>query len=294
MVHPKESTIVLYPSGACESPATIVGGYVDRIENKTIIFTDKTVFHPVDHKWPDQPADEGSITLDSNEHVVKDCYIVAYNKEDQLLYVGSNIPVGRFEPGWIFLVAHEVSTVVDLSIAIGNSCYLAVNEVYRQNLSKVHTGVHLASLALNAAVNDLWKKDVLRDDLGHYDFDQRFIISSKISVQESVDTYRLSKSAKRKGFLVSDFFENIAGIESSVNQIISEWITETGSIFITPTEGPLTQKRQWVWYRNDLQVTIPCGGTHLENINNLNAVSVILSRINDGPEFIMITKASIS
>ena len=84
---------------------------------------------------------------------------------------------------------------------------LVVDADYRTRLSVGHTACHLASLALNRAVADRWKKEVRADGLGAPDFDGTAIDVSLIVENGSVDTYRLGKSLRKRGFVTEGIAE---------------------------------------------------------------------------------------
>lgn len=63
------------------------------------VITDRTPFHPVDHTWPDQPADTG--TLDGEPVVATLLGAVA---ADGSVTVGSEIPARRGDDGYDWVV----------------------------------------------------------------------------------------------------------------------------------------------------------------------------------------------
>ena len=86
-----------------------------------------------------------------------------------------------------------------------------VDAEHRAALSAGHTGCHLAAVALNAALAARWRKPVRTDGLGHPDFDQLAIVSSRIVPDGAVDTYRLGRSLRKKGFDVDGLADVTAG-----------------------------------------------------------------------------------
>ena len=65
---------------------------------------------------------------------------------------------------------------------------LTVDAAHRAALSAGHTGCHVAALALNAALAGRWRKPGRADGLGHPDFDQLAIVSSRIEPDGAIDT----------------------------------------------------------------------------------------------------------
>ena len=55
MALPDEDTIVTFPVGDLTATATVL--HVAPHGDRLAVVTDRTSIHPVDHAWPDQPAD---------------------------------------------------------------------------------------------------------------------------------------------------------------------------------------------------------------------------------------------
>ncbi|NUR83524.1 MAG: metal-dependent hydrolase, partial [Nonomuraea sp.] len=182
------STVVTFPDGRVSGRSTIVGTV--RAGAGHGLVTAETPFHPLDHTWPDQPADRGTI----GGLPVLDCVTAAAS--DEGLFLGEEIPVRRGADGWQWLVVHVVGSPLDE----GTQVDLEVDPAYRAALSAGHTACHLAALALNAALAPYWRKEAKQDALGNPDFDQSAITSSRIAEYGSVDVYRLGKSLRKKGF----------------------------------------------------------------------------------------------
>jgi alanyl-tRNA synthetase len=187
-----------------------------------------------------------------------DCVIGA--SDGSALFVGDEVPVRRGEPGWAFVVVHVIASDGPAP-AEGADVSFTVDATHRAALSAGHTACHLAAVALNAALADRWRKPVRADGLGHPDFDQLAIVSSRIEPNGAIDTYRLGRSLRKK-----------AHIELVVS-------------------GPrLTDLREWVCALPEGTQRIPCGGTHLRSLAEVDAVSVALVYGESIGELVMTTQ----
>ncbi|WP_344840947.1 hypothetical protein [Nonomuraea dietziae] len=118
------STVVTFPEGQVNGRSEIVGSVPLGVRHGLV--TAETPFHPLDHTWPDQPADRGTI----GGLTVVDCVTGARSAEGEIL-LGQDIPVRRGDEGWDWLVVH----VTDAPLETGATVELAVDEAYRQSLS---------------------------------------------------------------------------------------------------------------------------------------------------------------
>jgi alanyl-tRNA synthetase len=271
-------TIVSYPRGDTSNTAVVLhcealppteGG------PRWAVLLDTTCCHPVNAGWPDQGADRAVLQPEASAGLstpVVDCVVAATDGE--ALFLGTDIPVRPGTPGWAFVVAHVVDDASGL--AEGERVELVVDAEYRRALSLGHSGCHLAALALNRAMAGRWGKEVRSDGLGSPDFDGIAIESSRIGEFGSVDSYRLNKSLRRKGFDTEGMAEALPEIGAAINAALAEWTTGPGLIHID-AEGPLlSDRRHWVCELPDGTVRIPCGGTHARSLAELGVVSVAL------------------
>ncbi|MEO3809603.1 metal-dependent hydrolase [Sphaerisporangium sp. B11E5] len=267
------STVVLFPQGAGHCEANVVLAEPAGEEGLLLIATDRTPFHPLDHTWPDQPADRGTVTFRGREHAVVDAVTLAAGP-DGTLYRGEQIPARRGEPGWSFLVGHVVETPPEAADPVGERVTLTVDMARRAGLSAAHTACHLMSLALNMELRDLWRKVPRTDCLGHPDFDQSAVTESRITPWRSLDRYRVGKSLRKSGLDVAALLEQLDAVRDGVTARLSEWIAAGGRIGIE-TEGPLLGSRRW-WTCELPPGTarIPCGGTHLGGLGELSSLDV--------------------
>ncbi|WP_440101845.1 metal-dependent hydrolase [Streptosporangium sp. H16] len=287
-----DSTRVTYPGGEVRGRSAVVATVPVGDGYGTIVA--ETPFHPLDHTWPDQPADAGTI----GGLAVTDCVTGAVAEGEETVHLGADIPVRRGTPGWHWLVVHVTAEpVADGELAgdgftasgPGGEVELVVDAAGRRALSAGHTACHLAALALNAALAGRWRKEVPADGLGHPDFDQAAIASSRILPGGSHDVYRLGRSLRRKGFGTEGLAEELPEIARLVGDRLTTWISADAAVRID-TPGPeLTARRTWHCALPEAEVSIPCGGTHLSSTAELGTITVALDLSADGSELTMRT-----
>ncbi|MEL7487804.1 MAG: metal-dependent hydrolase [Pseudomonadota bacterium] len=254
-------TLVLYTEGCLEAQSRCVHA-VRYNADGVLLFFETTPFHPVDHKWPDQPSDQGEIEIGGDKYDVLNCMIAARESEASDILVGDEIPVRTGTDGWAFFVAHEITSANAPETFVGLSAYLRVNEDRRIHLSQSHTACHLAALALNAAATEYWKKEFRLDSLGHPDFDQAAIQSSQIFMNGSTDVYRLGKGMKKKGFNNVSFLENLPKIQKNIQDYFDKLVALDAEIYIEKSSPKLSDRRVWHAIIDGETAAIPCGGTH--------------------------------
>ncbi|MFD1831197.1 metal-dependent hydrolase [Streptomyces desertarenae] len=276
-------TEVLFPEGTLHAKAR-----VQRVEHdadgRLLLVTDRTPFHPLDHTWPDQPADRGTVVFGGTRHTVIDAVTGAVGPgavgpgAEELL-TGGDIPVRRGDPDWSFVVVHVLDRPEDGTAppAVGQEVDLAVDGEHRAGLSAGHSACHLVSLALNERTADLWSKKPPRlDCLGNPDFDQTAIAESRILPYGSVDRYRLGKSLRKAGFAAAVLAERLAELQDAVNGQVAAWIAAGGAARIDREESHLSARRWWTCDLPSGRARIPCGGTHVASTADLGSVTVTL------------------
>lgn len=260
-------TIVEYPAGATSSRGVVLATIP--LAAGVGVVLDRTAFHAVDAGWPDQPADRGLLA----GHAVLDAIVGATDGGEIL--VGSDIPVRTGAEGWSFVVVHVLAP--GTPVQIGDEVEVTVDEGYRRALSAGHTACHLASLALDAALAGAWTKEVPLDALGVPGFDALACASSRIHEHGSVDSYRVGKSLRRKGFDVTAL-DDLESIADAANARLAEWVATGAGIRIDRDGDGLGDRRRWVCELPGGDAVIPCGGTHLTSLGELAAVRVELAR----------------
>lgn len=286
---PTSDTFITYPDGATSSTSTVV--HVEPLaRNRTAVIVDTTAFHPVDSAWPDQPADHGTLTSSEGTQEIVDA--VTGGIHGGLLYLGTDLPVRTGTPEWTFFVAHIIEGTPP---AVGESIRIDVDCDRRAALSAAHTACHLAALALDSALADAWSKTPPADALGNPAFDALAIQHSRIHPHSSIDTYRIGKSLRRKGFDPAAL-DDPAGLAQRVNDTLQQWIAAGGSVRIERDDNKLSTRRTWVCDLSAGTTNIPCGGTHIRDISELNTTLATLATqtINGGLELRMETSATIA
>lgn len=264
-------TTVSYPAGAVTSTGTVLhtapGG-----EGRQAVVLDATACHPTDSAWPDQGPDKGYLVIDTRSYPIVDCVVGATDGTE--LQLGTDVRVKKGSEGWTFFAAHIVDS--DEDIAEGATASVSIDVAHRRALSAGHTACHVASLALNAQVADLWSKEVPIDGLGHPNFDAAAIDTSTISELTSVDVYRLGKSLRRKGFNSAELVENLAVVEQNTNALLERWRAAGALVRIESDGKKLTDRRYWITTLDNQEVRIPCGGTHISDLSELSSITVSL------------------
>lgn len=265
---------ITFPLGDIAADTTVVAASDDPAG--AIIALGETPFHPVDHTWPDQPGDTGVLRAGAGTFDVVQTQMGAVG-EDGTIVVGTDIPVRRGTPRWTWLVVHRLSAdVVPAELAIDAAVHAAVDADRRASLSRGHTACHLASLALDAAVADLWRKDPGADALGVPDFEGRANQTSFIHPDGSVDEYRLGKSLRKAGFDTEGFAATIAEREASVNARLEAWVATAAASRIDTDGELITDRRRWVCTLPAGTAEIPCGGTHVASLAEFAGIQVAL------------------
>ena len=262
-------TIVTYPTGGTSGTAIVL--HVEPLgEGRSAVLLDATPCHPVDAGWPDQGPDRATIAWDGLSADVVDCVVAATDGTG--LHLGADIPVRKGTEGWSFLVAH----IVDAAPEVGQQVTVTVDADHRLALSRGHTACHLASLALNRALADRWSKELGTDALGNPNFDQAASDSSTIVPNGSVDTYRLNKSLRRKGFVSDGLAEALPAVTDAVNASLASWIAVDAPVRIDRDGEGLTDRRSWVCSLPEADAVIPCGGTHAGSLGELAGLRATL------------------
>ncbi|MFB7843473.1 hypothetical protein [Microbacterium sp. NPDC056052] len=280
------STVVTFPSGSLVESARVVG--VHPVEGGAVVVLDRTPFHPVDHTWPDQPGDWGALRVDDVEVAVTEAVMAAVSDEGEVA-VGADIPVKRGAEGWTWLVGHRVEAV-PAALAAGAAAEATVDAERRAGLSRGHTACHLASLALDLAVADLWRKDPGSDALGNPDFEGRANQTSFIGENGSVDEYRLGKSLRKAGFDTEGFAASLTEREERINAQLAAWVASAAASRIEVDGETIVDRRRWMCGLPEGTASILCGGTHVSSLAEFASIRVSLD-LTDPQLLVMTTSA---
>jgi alanyl-tRNA synthetase len=283
---PLEDTVVTFPAGAVTATSQV--HHVATVPSGLAVVTACTPFHPVDPRWPDQGPDRGTLTIEDVAYQVID---VTYGATDgESFFVGDDVPVRRGTAGWAFLVVH-VLPAGSPPPALGAAATLQVDARYRAALSAGHTACHVATLALNAALADRWRKDPGVDGLGSPGFDARALTSSRIQPDSAVDAYRLGKSLRKSGFETEGLAAALPEVTAGVNRRLTEWIAAAAPVRIEVAGPRLTDLREWVCDLAGRSARIPCGGTHVDSLAAFDRIAVELDLDEPNQSLVMRTSA---
>lgn len=275
------SSVITYPGGETRCVARVVAA-VPRPsgDGGSVVVLDRTCFHPLDHTWPDQPSDSGHLLLGTEEIPVLDGVTCAFDGDGRFA-VGTEIPARRGDEDYQFVVGHVVAAPVD-TLPVGTEVEVLVDEDLRADLSTGHSACHVAAMALNEVTDGYWNKEARQDSRGHRDLDNQFITVSRIGRRTSTDSYRVGKSARKKGLRAQELLDELPSVETRLNDLLRSWIDSGGAITLTPQVCALDAKRQWTADLGGNPAVIPCGGTHLTDVAQLAGLTVRLTAEESG------------
>lgn len=278
-------TAVTFAQGETSVQATVVASGTD--DHSAFVILDRTAFHPVDHTWPDQPGDLGVLrATDDATLAITDTVMAARDGDGEIL-LGADIPVKRGAPGWTWFVAHRTAT----ELPVGTNVSAEADAERRSGLSRGHTACHLASLALDAALADLWRKDPGVDPLGNPNFEARANQSSRIHVDGAVDEYRLGKSLRKAGFDTEGLAASLADREQHINATLATWVASGARSWIASEGETITDRRSWHCALPEGEVSFLCGGTHVASLAEFTSITVQLD-LSDPQLLVMTTSVS--
>lgn len=267
------ATRVTFASGAVSGDGAVVR--VERMPDGVVVVVDETPFHPVDHTWPDQPGDAGALRSGDDQASVVEAVMAAVSDEGEFA-VGGDIPVKRGVEGWTWLVGHRLEGDAPAWLTEGVEISLEVDRDRRAALSRGHTACHLASLALDLAVADLWRKNPGVDALGTPDFEGRANQSSRIHEDGSVDEYRLGKSLRKAGFDTDGLAASLADREERINAHLAVWVSSAAASRVESDGPTIVDRRRWHCALPEGEAVILCGGTHASSLAEFARISVTL------------------
>lgn len=282
------ATNVTFPTGAVSGEGVVTR--VERMPEGTVFVVDTTPFHPVDHTWPDQPGDAGVLSSGDAHVTVTEAVMAAVSDTGEFA-VGAEIPEKRGAEGWTWLVGHRLDGAAPDWLIEDAAVRLDVDSERRAGLSRGHTACHLASLALDLAVADLWRKETGVDALGNPDFEGRANQSSRIHEDGSIDEYRLGKSLRKAGFDTEAFASTLSAREEAINVTLAVWLS-SGAPSRIETDGPsIIDHRHWHCDLPGGAAVISCGGTHVDALSAFSRIRVALD-LSDPQLLVMTTTAA--
>jgi len=289
-----DSTRVTFPRGALHGTSTVL--QVIECVAGTGVITAETPFHPLDHTWPDQPADHGTIGIAGQVLQVHDCVTGARRHGSDTMTLGADIPARRGDADWSWYVVHLVDVpFADCVDVVGQAATLEVDGARRARLSACHTACHLMAFAINQTLAPRWRKSPKVDSLGNPDFDALAITSSRIGLGSSIDTYRLGKSLRKRGFAVAateelpSLTDALGDVASEVTSRLNEWIASDAAVRIRTPDDYLTSPREWVCGLPRGAASVRCGGTHVHRLGQLGRVGVTAELTEDTTMLTVVT-----
>jgi alanyl-tRNA synthetase len=208
------------------------------------------------------------------------CVIGAFLPGQNTVLIGREIPVRRGAEGWYWLIVHVVD-LPDIPDMTGMTAELAVDQNLRTALSAAHTASELVTLALNEALMDCWCKEMSLDTLGNPNFDQLAIDDSRIHPYGSRVNYRIGRTVRKNGFVTERLVTCLTLITEQINDRIAKWIEEDAPVWVHARGPELSARREWRCDLQESEVSVPCGGTHLNSTGQLGSVLVTLELSKD-------------
>ncbi|MEO8382403.1 MAG: metal-dependent hydrolase [Acidobacteriota bacterium] len=249
------------------------------------MITAETPFHPVDHKWPDQPGDTGTISIGGSSFAVLDSVIAGCAEGTGQLRFQGDLPK-RSTLGWWWGVAHLISLETREPDDLPHQrADLSVDAEKRLHLSAGHTASHLFSFAFNWHTRRFWRGVAPQvDSVGNPNLDQLAIQSSRIRLNESIDHYRFGKTLSKSGFESAAFLLALDATADDINRTVQEWISRGGPVSINCDSSTVDARREWACELPIGAARMLCGGTHLKDLSQLRSATVRIERIPDVAE----------
>src|SRR5690606_14089983 len=145
--------------------------------------------------------------------------------------------------------------------------------------------------ALDAALADLWRKEIGVDPLGNPDFEGRANQTSRSHPDGSVDEYRLGKSLRKAGFDSVGFADSLAEREARINEVLAGWVASGGESRIEVDGPSIVDRRTWRCTLPEREVGFLCGGTHVRSLTEFSSITVSLD-LSDPQLLVMTTSAA--
>jgi alanyl-tRNA synthetase len=289
-------TQVSFPEGDVAGDAVVLATVpVDGPPGTLGVICDRTPFHPVDHRWPDQPGDHGVLAVAGPGRqvlraTVVDCVTGAVARDQGELAVGSAIAARRGDPDWYWVVVHVVrvsTAAAERSLPAGAAAQLTVDAERRAALSAAHTACHLSGLAVNEALSGLWVKAGEQDSRGNPDFDGTALTSSTIEVSGFRDVYRLGRSLRKAGFSVPGLTRLVPSLGEALTERVCQLAASRAKVRVVAADSQLRAPRTWHCELPDGPVSLACGGTHPASLADLASVRITARLAADGTELLV-------
>lgn len=251
-------------------------------DGNALVICDETPVHPVSFRWPDQPADRGvMVTAGGQRLEITDAWTGMANAETGELVFGEDArALGRTGDEWKSVVIHVITGDAP---AAGETVSIEVDADRRRKLSLAHTAAHLSAFALNRAAKSYWTKEgAALDTLGNPDFDKEAIVSALLSEQASVDTYRVGKTLRKKGFELDRFVADLPAVIEAINETLRGWLSQPTAISLTPVPSTLDTRRLWECLLDGKQAQMYCAGTHVASLQDIAAITVSIEPVDGG------------
>ncbi len=111
----------------------------------------------------------------------------------------------------------------------------------------------------------------------YHDFDAAACVHTRHDVGGSLDKYRLGKSLRRRGLDSARFLDEIPAIIEEVNRTLAKWIASDATVRIDCAGSRLTDRRQWVCAIPGGTAQMPCGGTHVQRLQEIDSMTAVAS-----------------
>lgn len=281
-----DSTKVTFPAGATNGTSRVLAS------GSWGLIVEETPFHPLNPRWPDQPADTGTIEIAGWLASVVDCLVGAVEFESGRLLIGADIPVPHGAPGWHWVVVHVLNPDpdrdlhVEIAVETGVDAILRVNPRRRLGLSLAHTTRHLCGLALNATLAPLAPAGMPVDSLGQANFDALTLSSSAITTTGFRNTYRIWTGPLSEDTAALAPLVHQVGL--AVNERVRDWLAEPVTVRVVPAGPGLADPRVWECDLPDGTARVACGGTHPMDLSLIADIRVTATLSADQTELILV------
>ena len=105
--------------------------------------------------------------------------------------------------------------------------------------------------------------------------------------------YRIGKSLRRKGFDPAAL-DDLGALTARVDGHLASWLESGADVRIERDGDTLADRRSWVCELPGGAARIPCGGTHVDSLGDIAAITVAfeLTAVEGGSQLVMTTTAT--